>query len=105
MGDPQKHIVGAEVLKYSTEQKLLMGFKDLINEKNPNVVIGYNIFNFDIPYLMDRANHKSIYPLWAQQGFTKGKSGIQREIKWSSSAYKKSRATSLSFKESLINVR
>lgn len=88
LGDPQKHIVGAEVLKYSTEQKLLMGFKDLINEKNPNVVIGYNIFNFDIPYLMDRANHKSIYPLWAQQGFTKGKSGIQREIKWSSSAYK-----------------
>ncbi|CCV01678.1 d DNA polymerase (B family) [Invertebrate iridescent virus 22] len=88
LGDPQKNIVGANILKYSTEQKLLMGFKDLVNEKNPNVVIGYNIFNFDIPYLMDRANHKSIYPLWAQQGFAKGKSGIQREIKWSSSAYK-----------------
>ncbi|CCV01845.1 DNA polymerase (B family) [Invertebrate iridescent virus 22] len=88
LGDPQKNIVGANILKYSTEQKLLMGFKDLVNEKNPNVVIGYNIFNFDIPYLMDRANHKSIYPVWSQQGFAKGKSGIQREIKWSSSAYK-----------------
>ncbi len=88
LGNPIEKIVGATVLSYTTETKLLMGFKDLINEKNPNVIIGYNIFNFDIPYLMDRANHKSIYPEWSQQGFAKEKSGIQREIKWSSSAYK-----------------
>lgn len=88
LGDPSENIVGATILRYSTEQKLLMGFRDLVNEKNPNVVIGYNIFNFDIPYLIDRANHKSIYPLWAQQGFAKNRPGIQREIKWSSSAYK-----------------
>lgn len=88
LGNPTDKIVGANVLSYATEKKLLMGFRDLVNEKNPNVIIGYNIFNFDIPYLMDRANHKSIYPEWSQQGFAKEKSGIQREIKWSSSAYK-----------------
>lgn len=88
LGNPQEKIVGAKVLKYQTEKKLLMGFRDLINDKNPNVIIGYNIFNFDIPYLMDRANHKTIYPEWSQQGFAKEKQGIQREIKWSSSAYK-----------------
>ena len=88
LGDPKEKIVGANVRKYSTEKKLLMGFRDIVNEKNPNVIIGYNIFNFDIPYLMDRANHKTIYPEWSQQGFAKRKSGIQREIKWSSSAYK-----------------
>ncbi|ADO00461.1 hypothetical protein WIV_gp117 [Wiseana iridescent virus] len=88
LGKPKESIVGATILSYPTEQKLLMGFKNLVNEKNPNVIIGYNIFNFDIPYLMDRANHKSIYPVWSQQGFAKEKSGIQREIKWSSSAYK-----------------
>lgn len=88
LGKCKESIVGATILSYSTEQKLLMGFKNLVNEKNPNVIIGYNIFNFDIPYLMDRANHKSIYPVWSQQGFAKEKSGIQREIKWSSSAYK-----------------
>jgi DNA polymerase elongation subunit (family B) len=65
-----------------------MGFRDIVNQHNPNVIVGYNIFKFDIPYLIDRANHKSIYPEWSQQGFAKGKSGIQREIKWSSSAYK-----------------
>jgi len=88
LGHPTETVVGARVLAYSTEQKLLMGFRDLVNQRNPNVIIGYNIFNFDIPYLMDRANHKAIYPEWSQQGFAKGKSGIQREIKWSSSAYK-----------------
>jgi DNA polymerase elongation subunit (family B) len=88
LGDPKEKIVGANVRKYSTEKKLLMGFRDIVNEKNPNVIIGYNIFNFDIPYLMDRANYKTIYPEWSQQGFAKRKSGIQREIKWSSSAYK-----------------
>lgn len=88
LGNPTKNIVGATILACSTEKKLLMGFRDLINKHNPNVITGYNIFNFDIPYLMTRANHKSIYPEWSQQGFAKGKSGIQREIKWSSSAYK-----------------
>lgn len=88
LGNPTETIVGAKILAYTTEKKLLMGFRDLVNEKNPNVITGYNIFNFDIPYLMDRANHKCIYPEWAQQGFAKGKCGIQREIKWSSSAYK-----------------
>jgi DNA polymerase elongation subunit (family B) len=88
LGNPTDKIVDAKVLAYTTEKKLLMGFRDLINELNPHVIIGYNIFNFDIPYLMDRANHKAIYPEWSQQGFAKEKSGIQREIKWSSSAYK-----------------
>jgi DNA polymerase elongation subunit (family B) len=88
LGNPQESIVGAQTLKFTTEKKLLMGFKELINQKNPNVIIGYNIFNFDIPYLMDRANYKSIYPEWSQQGFPKDRCGIQREIKWSSSAYK-----------------
>lgn len=88
LGNPTESVVGATILSYSTETKLLMGFKDLINEKNPNVIIGYNIFNFDIPYLMDRTNFKAIYPEWSQQGFAKGRCGIQREIKWSSSAYK-----------------
>lgn len=88
LGSPKKQIVKANILTYHTEKQLLMGFRDLINEKNPNVIIGYNIFNFDIPYLIDRSNHKSIYPEWSQQGFPKNKQGIQREIKWSSSAYK-----------------
>lgn len=88
LGNPTENIVGAIILSYSTEKELLMGFRDLVNNKNPNVITGYNIFNFDIPYLLDRSNHKAIYPEWCHQGFAKGKQGIQREIKWSSSAYK-----------------
>jgi DNA polymerase elongation subunit (family B) len=88
LGNPSENVVGAEVRTYTTEKKLLMGYRDLVCEKNPNVIIGYNIFSFDIPYMMDRSNHKAIYPEWSQQGFAKGKCGIPREIKWSSSAYK-----------------
>jgi DNA polymerase elongation subunit (family B) len=88
LGDPKENIVGSKVLTFNTEKQLLMGYRDLVNQINPNVIIGYNIFNFDIPYLMDRSNHKSIYPEWSQQGFAKDRQGVQREIKWSSSAYK-----------------
>ncbi|ABF82150.1 hypothetical protein MIV120R [Invertebrate iridescent virus 3] len=88
LGNPTEQIVGATILRYSTEKKLLMGFRDLVNEKNPNVITGYNIFNFDIPYLMDRTVYKSIFVEWAQQGFAKNRPGIPREIRWSSSAYK-----------------
>nr|CAC84133.1 delta DNA polymerase [Iridovirus RMIV (IV22) regular R] len=88
LGNPTEQIVGATILRYSTEKKLLMGFRDLVNEKNPNVITGYNIFNFDIPYLMDRTVYKSIFVEWVQQGFAKNRPGIPREIRWSSSAYK-----------------
>ncbi|AHL67544.1 archaeal DNA polymerase I [Chloriridovirus anopheles1] len=88
LGNPSPELVGAKVLSYPSESKLLMGFTNLIKEKNPNCIIGYNIFSFDIPYLMDRANYKHIYPEWSVQGFPRDRCGISREIKWSSSAYK-----------------
>lgn len=86
LGNPK--ITGVEVRTYTTEKNLLMGYRDLMSEKNPNVIIGYNIFNFDIPYMLERTRHKSIYVEWSQQGFAVDKCGIEREIKWSSSAYK-----------------
>jgi DNA polymerase elongation subunit (family B) len=88
LGEPNEEVVKAKVRSFSTEKKLLIGFRDLVNQMQPNVIIGYNIFNFDIPYLIDRTIYKAIFPEWSQQGFPKGQFGIQREIKWSSSAYK-----------------
>lgn len=42
---------GIEVLGYETESQLLEGFKDLVLEKNPQIICGYNIFSFDIMYI------------------------------------------------------
>lgn len=35
---------------------MLNAWRDFVNEVDPDVVIGYNIANFDLPYLIDRAN-------------------------------------------------
>lgn len=88
LGNPSEGVVGATVRAFPTEAKLLEGFRDFVKEFNPNCIIGYNIFGFDIPYLIDRTHYKSIYPEWAVQGFPRDRAGIDREIKWTSSAYK-----------------
>lgn len=49
------HIVGSQVLSYDDEREMLQEWCNFINEADPDVVIGYNISNFDLPYLLDRA--------------------------------------------------
>jgi DNA polymerase delta subunit 1 len=49
------HIVGSQVLEFQDEKALLHKWQQFIQEVDPDVVIGYNIANFDLPYLMDRA--------------------------------------------------
>ena len=44
-----------EVRRFRCEADLYVGFKDLIQETNPDVIIGYNIFGWDIQYMYDRA--------------------------------------------------
>lgn len=50
------HIVGSQVLSFESEADMLNAWRDFVNEVDPDVVIGYNIANFDFPYLVDRAN-------------------------------------------------
>lgn len=49
------HIVGSQVLEYKNEREMLQAWRDFVAEVDPDVVIGYNIANFDLPYLLDRA--------------------------------------------------
>ena len=48
-------IVGVDVVSFSDEKKMLATWQQLVNESDADVVTGYNINNFDIPYLLDRA--------------------------------------------------
>lgn len=34
---------------------MLQKWRDFVEEADPDVIIGYNIANFDLPYLLDRA--------------------------------------------------
>jgi DNA polymerase delta subunit 1 len=53
--DTCSQIVGAQVLEHSSQESLLMAWKEFLLQVDPDVMIGYNISNFDIPYLIDRA--------------------------------------------------
>jgi DNA polymerase delta subunit 1 len=43
-------------------------WRDLILETDPDVIIGYNICNFDLPYLLKRAETLKIqdFPFWGR---------------------------------------
>ena len=48
-------IVGAQVICSAKEEDMLLKWKDFVNATDPDIITGYNIANFDIPYLLNRA--------------------------------------------------
>ena len=48
-------IEGIEVVECEDEKELLLKWKDIIVEKDPDFITGYNIFGFDFKYICDRA--------------------------------------------------
>lgn len=89
LGQPCPEIVGKDVniYGYDTEAELLLGFSDLIRKTNPNILVGYNILGFDIPYMIDRAKLNLVISEFDRQGFPYYKHAKEKTIKWSSSAY------------------
>lgn len=79
---------GIEVLGYETESQLLEGFKDLVLEKNPQIICGYNIFSFDIMYMYERSKMCNIERQFTQMSCIRGAPCKMKEISWSSSAFK-----------------
>jgi DNA polymerase elongation subunit (family B) len=76
------------VCEYSIETELLLGFTELIKEKQPNIIVGYNIFGFDCSYMIERAKNLLIIQDYDRQGMDKYGHGKEKIIEWSSSAYK-----------------
>lgn len=44
-----------DIQSYNTERDLLVAWTRLINEENPDIIIGYNIFGFDYEFMFKRA--------------------------------------------------
>lgn len=61
-------IVNTQILEFDNEAKMLMAWKNFLQEVDPDVIIGYNIANFDFPYLLDRAKHLKCkeFPYWSR---------------------------------------
>lgn len=86
-------IVGAQVLAYSTESEMLMAWKNFVLACDPDILTGYNIANFDIPYLLNRAKalEKShpVLKSFADLGRLKGLKAIMKDTTFQSSAFGK----------------
>jgi DNA polymerase delta subunit 1 len=55
--DTTSPIVATQILEFSKEEDLLMSWKRFLDKVDPDLITGYNISNFDFPYLLDRAKH------------------------------------------------
>lgn len=90
LGQPDPEVTGEDVLiyMYESEALLLEGFTNFLREENPNIIVGYNILGFDIPYMIARAKLNMCISHFDRQGFHKEAHSKERIIKWSSSAYK-----------------
>ncbi|GMT08716.1 hypothetical protein PFISCL1PPCAC_13, partial [Pristionchus fissidentatus] len=48
-------VVGSHIIQCATEQELLEKWADFVRRVDPDILTGYNILNFDLPYILDRA--------------------------------------------------
>ncbi|CAD0196694.1 unnamed protein product [Chrysodeixis includens] len=53
-------IVGSQVLSFQSESEMLAKWSDFFRELDPDIITGYNINNFDWPYLINRAKHLKV---------------------------------------------
>ncbi len=54
----KSHLEYVETLK--TEAHMLERFVDIVNAENPDILVGYNSDNFDMPYIRDRATKLNV---------------------------------------------
>lgn len=73
------------VISVKTENELIDKFFDLIIEKDPEIIIGYNVFGFDFPYINQRIIDSG--EEWKNVGRTIIDRCEIKDISWSSSAY------------------
>lgn len=60
------------VICCDTEEEVLLKWKDLVMEQDPDLIVGYNTFGFDYKYLYDRAEQLGITEEFSQLGRIKG---------------------------------
>lgn len=79
-------IVGADVLSFETEEELLLAWTEFLQISDPDILTGYNIVNFDLPYLLDRAKQLDVVK-FPYLGRMSSEMTTMRKTRMSSSAF------------------
>ncbi|KAL2269711.1 hypothetical protein VTJ83DRAFT_1895 [Remersonia thermophila] len=66
--DTTSPIVATQILSFDREQDMLIAWRDFLERVDPDIITGYNIANFDFPYLLDRAKHLKVrgFEYWSR---------------------------------------
>lgn len=64
-------IANTQIFEFAEENKMLLAWRDFLEKVDPDVIIGYNIANFDFPYLLDRAKELKCkkFPFWTRMKY------------------------------------
>ena len=53
-------IVGTQVFSFMREEDMLLAWREFVRLVDPDIITGYNIINFDIPYIVSRGETLAI---------------------------------------------
>ncbi|ORY71699.1 DNA polymerase family B [Pseudomassariella vexata] len=81
--DTTSSIVATQILDFGQEKDMLMAWKKFLDKVDPDLITGYNISNFDFPYLLDRAKHLKLngFEYWTRLPSVKS---VSKETNFSS---------------------
>jgi DNA polymerase, archaea type len=51
-----------------SESEMIRALNDWIQRHDPDIIEGHNLFNFDLPYLMERAREHNVALIWGRDG-------------------------------------
>jgi DNA polymerase delta subunit 1 len=85
-------IVGAQVISSDKEEEMLAKWSAFLRAVDPDIITGYNVQNFDIPYLLNRAE-----TLLKQKGSSGNKSCLYGFAQWGRIRNAKARMTNSTF--------
>ncbi|KAK3374063.1 DNA polymerase family B-domain-containing protein [Lasiosphaeria ovina] len=66
--DTTSPIVATQILDFDKEEEMLSAWQKFLEKVDPDIITGYNICNFDFPYLLDRAKHLKVqgFEYWSR---------------------------------------
>lgn len=85
-----QHIVDKSTViveQYNTEAEVILAWTRLIQNTDPDIITGYNIFGFDFKYMMERAEVLGIHEQFSDLGRFKNRSEKLAEKSLCSSAF------------------
>uniref|UniRef100_A0A672YHQ5 DNA polymerase n=1 Tax=Sphaeramia orbicularis TaxID=375764 RepID=A0A672YHQ5_9TELE len=76
-------IVGSQILCFTQEKQLLQSWAEFLRTVDPDIITGYNIQNFDFPYLLNRAAALKVN-LFPYLGRVRGIKSVLRDLNFQS---------------------